>query len=685
MKINNRRISAILAIAIVLSLFAAFPAFSAGAEIANIAPRAQYKGEGDDNGTSGSYCEVGAEWNQYHSGKLNDKTVASDASNTVTGINVEFFNDSYAYGVNQLTFKFDYEVYVDEIVAYFNTRTNSENRGYPTSVKVYVGNSEDVAEAVYFGEATTESTDYVRPYTVSGTGKGRYVIFEIELREPVTVVALSEVMIFGFGVPAEPILPNLSAPVLSGNLSQLETFTAPTITWEPVEGAVSYDAYINGVLVTEGITETSYVPDMEPVINYAGNTDYTKVQIVAKGDCVEFADSALSDSYNFFYVAKPVDLRGNKVESADILIDPGHGGSQPGACGVYPDGSERQEKVDTLAMSLKLGEYFEKLGYTVAYTRITDSDVGLMARAAMANAGTFRAYICVHRNSFTDARANGIETLYQTGDANDQALAKCIQDEMMKLGGFTDRGLKPRDNLVVLNNTSAKTPLCLVELAFISNEKDNTTFDEKFDDLAAAIVKGTMYYLGDDPAANGKIVFGETEHTYNGEEIVIDMDVYVGDEVSYEAEIELSNRLGITAMNSVINGESNVLAFDYLPTVEDVKAGDAITCSLNFTVNTDEAKQFTASVTYTDKLGGVHTLITVNVNVTEKPYIVGDIDNDGLIDNTDASIILKYDAGIITEMDDTALLAGDVDGDGAVDNTDAALILKYDAGLIESF
>lgn len=44
MKISSRRISAILAIAIVLSLFAAFPAFSVGAEIANIAPKAQYKG-----------------------------------------------------------------------------------------------------------------------------------------------------------------------------------------------------------------------------------------------------------------------------------------------------------------------------------------------------------------------------------------------------------------------------------------------------------------------------------------------------------------------------------------------------------------------------------------------------------------------------------------------------------------
>lgn len=308
-----------------------------------------------------------------------------------------------------------------------------------------------------------------------------------------------------------------------------------------------------------------------------------------------------------------------------------------------------------------------------------------MARATMANAGTFRAYICVHRNSFTDARANGIETLYQTGDANDQALAQYIQDEMMKLGGFTNRGLKPRDNLVVLNNTSAKTPLCLVELAFISNENDNNMFDAKFNDLAAAIVKGTMYYLDDDPAANGKVVFDETEHAYDGEEIVIDLDLYVGDEGDYETTVELSDRLGITAMNSIINGESNAMVFEYLPETEDVKAGQAVTSSLAFTVNTDETTQYTVSITYTDKLGGVHTLLTVNVNVTEKPYTLGDINNDALIDNTDAVVMLKYDAGLVAELNETEMLAGDVNGDGVVDNTDATLVLKYDAGLIENF
>ncbi|MBQ3081551.1 MAG: hypothetical protein IJC49_03780 [Clostridia bacterium] len=56
----------------------------------------------------------------------------------------------------------------------------------------------------------------------------------------------------------------------------------------------------------------------------------------------------------------------------------------------------------------------------------------------------------------------------------------------------------------------------------------------------------------------------------------------------------------------------------------------------------------------------------------------GDVNNDGVIDNLDAVMILKYDAGLINDISDIA----DANGDGYIDNLDATLILKYDAGLI---
>ena len=61
----------------------------------------------------------------------------------------------------------------------------------------------------------------------------------------------------------------------------------------------------------------------------------------------------------------------------------------------------------------------------------------------------------------------------------------------------------------------------------------------------------------------------------------------------------------------------------------------------------------------------------------------GDVNDDGSIDNIDAALVLKYDAGIINLID-IELIMGNVNGDNKVDNIDASLILKYDAGLINS-
>ncbi len=63
---------------------------------------------------------------------------------------------------------------------------------------------------------------------------------------------------------------------------------------------------------------------------------------------------------------------------------------------------------------------------------------------------------------------------------------------------------------------------------------------------------------------------------------------------------------------------------------------------------------------------------------------LGDVNEDSVIDNIDAVIILKYDSGIL-DGSDTLLTLGDTNKDGVVDNLDASMILKYDAGIIEGF
>ena len=89
---------------------------------------------------------------------------------------------------------------------------------------------------------------------------------------------------------------------------------------------------------------------------------------------------------------------------------------------------------------------------------------------------------------------------------------------------------------------------------------------------------------------------------------------------------------------------------------------------------------------YDSELGlGAGATITVDLQFTPKPDVVlGDVNGDGVVDTTDAKLIMQYDLGLI---DETALTleAADVNGDGAVDTTDAKLVMQLDLGLIEEF
>jgi len=64
--------------------------------------------------------------------------------------------------------------------------------------------------------------------------------------------------------------------------------------------------------------------------------------------------------------------------------------------------------------------------------------------------------------------------------------------------------------------------------------------------------------------------------------------------------------------------------------------------------------------------------------------IPGDANGDGEANSLDATLVLKYDAGII-DLDAAQLASSDVNNDGGADSLDASLILKYDAGIIDDF
>src|SRR6185312_4988640 len=90
-----------------------------------------------------------------------------------------------------------------------------------------------------------------------------------------------------------------------------------------------------------------------------------------------------------------------------IVIDPGHGGKDPGC-----HGKKFQEKNIALAVSLKLGHYLEDndKNVKVVYTRTTDEFVPLNDRAEIANKNHADIFICIHLNASPDHSANGSAT-----------------------------------------------------------------------------------------------------------------------------------------------------------------------------------------------------------------------------------------------------------------------------------
>jgi N-acetylmuramoyl-L-alanine amidase len=92
-----------------------------------------------------------------------------------------------------------------------------------------------------------------------------------------------------------------------------------------------------------------------------------------------------------------------------VVVDPGHGGHDPGAVGL----NGLQEKDVVLAIGLKLRELFrEELGLDVVMTRSTDVFIPLEERTAIANKVNADLFLSVHANAAPNRLASGIETYY---------------------------------------------------------------------------------------------------------------------------------------------------------------------------------------------------------------------------------------------------------------------------------
>lgn len=215
-----------------------------------------------------------------------------------------------------------------------------------------------------------------------------------------------------------------------------------------------------------------------------------------------------------------------------IVVDPGHGGKDPGAVG--PSGLQEKEVV--LAMGISLARKLkEELGIDAVMTRSTDVFIELQERTAIANQVGADLFVSIHANASLNRNANGIETYYLNLAKTEKAaqlaarengtslekvsLLQAVLFDLMANYKLNDSALLAEDvqktlhkrltgryssvkNLGVKQGpfyvlVGATMPSILVETAFISNEREETRLGDPLyqEQVAEGILEGISAYI----------------------------------------------------------------------------------------------------------------------------------------------------------------------------------------------
>jgi N-acetylmuramoyl-L-alanine amidase len=175
------------------------------------------------------------------------------------------------------------------------------------------------------------------------------------------------------------------------------------------------------------------------------------------------------------------------AQAKKIVIDPGHGGMDPGGTGTG-----MEEKVIVLDVSKRFkalldADTADTAGggtWTAVLTRSDDTFVSLAGRSAYSNSEGADRFMSIHSNAFSDPAANGTETFSFADTGQGAALRNLVQAEMIATWGLTNRGNKTA-NFAVLRDTAA--PAELHELAFITNATDAAKLASEIQRQKAAI------------------------------------------------------------------------------------------------------------------------------------------------------------------------------------------------------
>ena len=194
---------------------------------------------------------------------------------------------------------------------------------------------------------------------------------------------------------------------------------------------------------------------------------------------------------------------GTKETRHTIVIDPGHGGNDPGKVGI----NSALEKDVNLAIALKLKKYLEQEDMEVVMTRQEDKGLyeetdsnkkvhDMKNRLAIMEGAKPALVVSVHQNSYPEESVSGVQVFFYRDSAEGKKAALLMQEQMIAtLQPTKERAAKENSTYYILKKTTV--PTIIVECGFLSNreEADRLTSEDYQERVAWAIHLGIMRYI----------------------------------------------------------------------------------------------------------------------------------------------------------------------------------------------
>lgn len=186
-----------------------------------------------------------------------------------------------------------------------------------------------------------------------------------------------------------------------------------------------------------------------------------------------------------------------KSQKADVVIDAGHGGKDPGKVGV----NDVLEKDINLQIAKKLKTELESRGISVLMTREKDKGLydedadnkqvqDLKRRVELINEAEPSLAVSIHQNSYPSPDVSGAQIFYYEHSKEGEQVAGNIQNRLEKLEGTKNRPIKENGTYYLLKRT--KVPTVIIECGFLSNqtEAQKLTEEEYQNSIVLAVADG---------------------------------------------------------------------------------------------------------------------------------------------------------------------------------------------------